>query len=93
MRIANPLSEEEPLLRTTLVPGLLRTLARNVSRVQSGIALFELGSVFLPGLAGRPKAPTLGVDRAPTLDEQKELAAALPDQPLHVAMVLARCAW
>jgi phenylalanyl-tRNA synthetase beta chain len=89
VRIANPLSEEEPLLRTTLVPGLLRTLARNVSRVQSGIGLFELGSVFLPGLAGRPKAPTLGVDRAPTLDEQKELAAALPDQPLHVAVVLA----
>ena len=81
LRIANPLSEQEPLMRTTLLPGMLRTLARNVSRVQSGIGLFEIGSVFLPGVAGRPKAPELGVDRAPTLEEQKALAAALPDQP------------
>jgi phenylalanyl-tRNA synthetase beta chain len=89
LRIANPLSEQEPLMRTTLLPGMLRTLARNVSRVQSGIGLFEIGSVFLPGVAGRPKAPELGVDRAPTLEEQKALAAALPDQPTHVGLVLA----
>ncbi len=88
LRIANPLSEEEPLLRTTLVPGLLRALARNVSRGRSDIGLYELGSVFLPGVAGRPKAPKLGVDRAPTVDELKELEAALPDQPLHVAVVV-----
>ncbi len=88
LRVANPLSEQEPLLRTTLVPGLLRTLARNVSRGQDGIGLFELGSVFLPGVAGRPAAPRLGVDRAPTPDELKELEAALPDQPLHVGVVL-----
>ena len=88
LRIANPLSEEEPLLRTTLVPGLLRALGRNVSRGGSDIGLYELGSVFLPGVAGRPKAPKLGVDRAPTVDELKELEAALPDQPLHVAVVV-----
>ncbi len=89
VRVANPLSEEEPLLRTTLVPGLLRTLARNVSRVQSGIGLFELGSVFLPGPGGRSKAPALGVDRAPTQEEFKQLEAALPAQPLHLGVVLA----
>jgi phenylalanyl-tRNA synthetase beta chain len=88
VRVANPLSEEEPLLRSTLVPGLLRTLARNVSRAQTDVGLFELGSVFLPGLAGRPKAPLLGVDRAPTVDEQKALEAALPDQPLHLGLVV-----
>ncbi len=88
LRVANPLSEQEPLLRTTLVPGLLRTLARNVSRGQDAIGLFELGSVFLPGVAGRPAAPRLGVDRAPTPDELKQLEAALPDQPLHVGVVL-----
>ena len=88
LRLANPLSEEEPLLRTTLVPGLLRTLARNVSRGRTDLGLFELGSVFLPGVAGRPKAPSLGVDRAPTVDELKELEAALPDQPLHVAVAV-----
>ncbi len=89
LRLANPLSEQEPLLRTTLLPGLLRTLARNVGRAQSNIALFEMGSVFLPGVAGRPKAPELGVDRAPSVDELKQLEAALPDQPLHLGVVIA----
>ena len=32
LRLANPLSSEEPLMTTTLLPGLLRTVARNVSR-------------------------------------------------------------
>ncbi len=63
-------------------------MARNVSRGQDAIGLFELGSVFLPGVARRPAAPRLGVDRAPTQEELKELEAALPDQPLHVSVVL-----
>ncbi|MGH3367788.1 MAG: phenylalanine--tRNA ligase subunit beta, partial [Nocardioidaceae bacterium] len=41
LRIANPLSEHEPELRTTVLPGLLRTLARNVGRGQPDLALFE----------------------------------------------------
>ena len=43
LRIANPLSEQEPLLRTTLLPGLLRDLARNVGRGRADLGLFELG--------------------------------------------------
>ncbi|GAA0966741.1 phenylalanine--tRNA ligase subunit beta [Actinocorallia libanotica] len=49
LRLANPLSEDEPLLRTTLLPGLLRTAARNLGRGQSDLALFEIGVVFRPG--------------------------------------------
>ena len=88
MRVSNPLSEELPLLRTTLLPGLLRALARNVSRGQSDVAIFEIGSVFLPSGDGPARAPALGVDRAPTAEELRELDAALPDQPLHLAAVL-----
>lgn len=88
LRIANPLSDEEPLLRTTLLPGLLRTVARNVGRGQADLGLFEMGSVILP--AGEvTAAPRLGVDRRPTDDELKALVAALPDQPLHVGLVVA----
>ncbi len=87
LRLVNPLSEHEPLLRTTLLPGLLRTLARNAGRGQAHVGLFEMGSVFVPGVAGRPKAPELGVDRAPTVEEFKQLEAALPDQPLHLGVV------
>ncbi|WP_461028722.1 phenylalanine--tRNA ligase subunit beta, partial [Streptomyces sparsus] len=52
VRLANPLSEEEPALRTTLLPGLLTTLRRNEGRgsqgSQGGLALFETGLVFRP---------------------------------------------
>ncbi len=89
MRIANPLSDEEPLLRTTMLPGLLKTLARNAGRSQADVGLFELGCVFLPAAGERPKAPKLGVERRPTDDEIKQLEAALPEQPLHLGVVLA----
>ena len=88
VRIANPLSEEEPVLRTTLVPGLLKTLARNVGRGISDVALFEQAPVYLPAPGARP-APILGVDRRPTEEEWEALQTAVPDQPLHTAVVLA----
>jgi phenylalanyl-tRNA synthetase beta chain len=88
VRVANPLSEEEPLLRTTLVPGLLRTLARNVGRGIGDVALFEHAPVYLP-VPGRGSAPILGVDRRPTPEEWERLLAAVPDQPMHVAVALA----
>jgi phenylalanyl-tRNA synthetase beta chain len=88
VRIANPLSEEEPALRTTLLPGLLKTLARNVGRGVNDVALFEQAPVYLPRPGAGP-APILGVDRRPTAEEWQALQAAVPHQPLHVAVVLA----
>ena len=76
------------MLRTTLVPGLLRTLARNAGRGQSDVALFETAPVYLPGAEQR-SAAILGVDRRPSEDEWAELQAAIPDQPLHLAVALA----
>jgi phenylalanyl-tRNA synthetase beta chain len=87
LRVANPLSDKEPELRTTLLPGLLRTLARNVGRGQSDVALSETGTVFRPG--DQPlRAPILGVDRRPTDEELAALEAAVPDQPQHLALVV-----
>ena len=45
--IANPLSEEQSAMRTTLLPGLLATAQYNVARDRSSLALFEIGRVFL----------------------------------------------
>ncbi len=87
--IANPLSEDEPLLRTTLLPGLLRVLARNIGRGFGDVALFETGMVFHPRPGSPAVAPILRVDRAPTVEELGTLHAALPDQPVRVATVLA----
>ncbi len=91
LRLTNPVSEDEPLMRTTLLPGLLRTAVRNAGRGFADLALFEMGLVYLPddGAEGtRRRAPRLRVDRAPTEEEVAELAAALPRQPLRAAAVI-----
>ena len=89
VRLSNPLSDDEPLLRTTLLPGLLRTLNRNIGRGFSDVCLYEFGLVFSPRPGAPAFAPILPVDRGPTVAEVAELEAALPDQPLHVAAVMA----
>ena len=45
VRIANPLKEEEPLLRTTLLPGLFQVASRNAGRGFPDLSLFEIGNV------------------------------------------------
>ncbi|MEU1447255.1 phenylalanine--tRNA ligase subunit beta [Streptomyces mirabilis] len=88
VKLVNPLSDEEPALRTTLLPGLLHALRRNDGRGSHDLALFETGLVFQPQdelrVAGR-----LPVDRRPTDEEIASLTAALPVQPRHAAVVLA----
>jgi phenylalanyl-tRNA synthetase beta chain len=88
-RLVNPIREEEPLLRSTLLPGLLRVLNRNLGRGFADVALFEMGLVLLIRPDGPGVAPIPPVDRAPTPDELATLEAALPDQPRHLAVVLA----
>jgi phenylalanyl-tRNA synthetase beta chain len=89
VKVANPLSEDQPQLRTTLLPGLFRTLVRNIGRGFPDTALFETGQVFLPRPGSPGVAPILATDRGPTEAELATLAAALPDQPPRVAGVLA----
>ncbi|HEX9033033.1 MAG TPA: phenylalanine--tRNA ligase subunit beta [Streptosporangiaceae bacterium] len=43
--LANPIRDEEPQLRTTLLPGLFRVLSRNAGRGFADLALFEIGNV------------------------------------------------
>ncbi|MEU1274511.1 phenylalanine--tRNA ligase subunit beta [Streptomyces sp. NPDC005799] len=88
VKLTNPLSDEEPALRTSLLPGLLGALRRNVGRGSHDLALFETGLVFHPR-AERKVAAALPVDRRPTDEEIAALNAALPVQPRHVAAVLA----
>lgn len=88
VRLANPLSEEEPLLRTTLLGPLLGVLRRNLGRGQRDLALYEIGTVFHPR-AGVGTPPPMGVEHRPSDAEFAVADAALPDQPQHVAVVLA----
>ncbi len=45
--LANPLSEEQSVMRTTLIPGLFQIARINLFREVSNIKIFELGRVFL----------------------------------------------
>jgi phenylalanyl-tRNA synthetase beta chain len=86
--LANPLSSEAPALATTLAPGVLRAVARNVGRGQSSVAVWQVAPVFLVGPDGLPPAPVPPLDRGPTADELRALDAALPDQPRRLAVAL-----
>ncbi|WP_420032698.1 phenylalanine--tRNA ligase subunit beta [Streptomyces sp. cg28] len=88
VELVNPLSDEEPSLRTTLLPGLLGALRRNDGRGSHDLALFETGLVFRP-TGDEHKAVRLPVDRRPSDAEIAELTSALPAQPRRVAVVLA----
>lgn len=46
VELANPLSEEASLMRTSLVPGMLQMLAYNLNRGTEDIRLFESGDIF-----------------------------------------------
>jgi len=87
LRLANPLSAQESCLRTTLLPGLLAALGRNVARGQHDVALYETGVVFQPRSATPTAPPPAGVRPPPEV--LAALDASLPRQPLRAAAVLA----
>jgi phenylalanyl-tRNA synthetase beta chain len=64
--VTNPLVAEESLLRTSLLPGLVRALAYNASHRQLGVWLWEIGHVF--------RRPPAGEELP---DEREMLAVAL----------------
>ncbi|MGV1035645.1 MAG: phenylalanine--tRNA ligase subunit beta [Candidatus Nanopelagicales bacterium] len=85
--LANPLSDEQPGLRTMLLPGLLAVARRNVSRGADSVRVFEVGSVFFPSPGSKP-VERFPVKVRPTADQIAELNQLLPEQPLHVGAVL-----
>jgi phenylalanyl-tRNA synthetase beta chain len=85
--VLNPLEADRPQLATTLLPGLLEALVRNVSRGTVDAALFAIAQVVEPTAETRPVG-LIPTDRRPTDDEIAMLDASLPRQPLHVGVVL-----
>jgi phenylalanyl-tRNA synthetase beta chain len=86
-RIANPMSEEFPLLRVHMVPGLLEVAQRNISRGAKDFAIFEMGSIFRGVQKLVPMiSPALG--HKPSLEGIASIYASLPPQAFHVAGLL-----
>ena len=85
--VLNPLENDRPHLASTLLPGLLEALSRNVSRGAVDTALFAIADIALatPATRAVDRIPT---DRRPTAEEIAGLDGSLPSQPEHVAVVL-----
>jgi phenylalanyl-tRNA synthetase beta chain len=74
IEIANPLVKEESILRTSLLPGLVKALATNAARRNTGVGIWEIGHVFRQ--RDIPPAPPIAGDEA-LPDEREMLAVAL----------------
>jgi phenylalanyl-tRNA synthetase beta chain len=64
VEILNPLSEDQAVLRSSLIPGLLETMQRNIAKQSKNLKLFEIGKTFISN--GRKDLP-----------DESELLAAL----------------
>jgi len=81
--LANPIQEEAGQLRMSLIPGLMETARRNLSRGLTDLALIEHGSVFVSSGSKSPSFPD--TSGRPTKDQISALDAAIPRQPKHLA--------
>ncbi|MGO4958368.1 phenylalanine--tRNA ligase subunit beta [Luteococcus sp. Sow4_B9] len=86
VKLANPLDDTHAHLRPSLLLGLFQAVARNTSRSQEDLALFEAGRVFLKG--DPSPAPRPDVSRRPSDEEIAALEAALPEQPTMLAGIV-----
>lgn len=86
VRLENPIQEESPEMRTSMIPGLLQAAARNISRGLTSGYLYELGSVFI---ANEDSKPAQFPDTAarPTDSQINSLNEQIPSQPEMLAGV------
>ncbi len=57
--LLNPLTEEQSVMRCSLLPGLLENVRRNINHQNTDIRLFETGKVFRPKASGQQPAEEL----------------------------------
>ncbi len=86
--IANPLSDEAPLMRISVLSTMVDALARNISRGTRDVGLFELGLVVAVD-GPRTSAPTEDVGVRPSAETLAAIHAAVPPQPRHLGVLLA----
>ncbi|HWM33622.1 MAG TPA: phenylalanine--tRNA ligase subunit beta, partial [Pseudolysinimonas sp.] len=86
VKLANALDPQAALLRRTLLPGLLDTARRNLSRGLTDLALFEIGTVFRPESGVQPGTDFIPLGAARPDDETlAKLAAGIPPQGWRAA--------
>jgi phenylalanyl-tRNA synthetase beta chain len=86
-KLANPMSDESPLMRVHLVPGLIEVASRNISRGAKDFAIFEMGSIFRGSQVLKP-AISPQLEKRPSPKEIEAIFASIPTQGFHVAGLL-----
>jgi phenylalanyl-tRNA synthetase beta chain len=86
-KVANPMSEEFPLMRVHLVPGLIEVAQRNISRGAKDFAIFEMGSIFRSSQK-LVSAISPEISKRPDQKSIEEIFASVPAQGYHVAGLL-----
>ena len=86
--LVNPLSDEAPVMRTSVLDTLLDTLRRNVARGARDVAVYEIGLVTR-AQQDPTSAPVPGIDERPDDATLAAILGAVPPQPRHAAYAAA----
>lgn len=86
VKIANPLSEKEPFLRPSLLPGLFAAAKRNLGRNNLDLAVFESGTVFTNQKV--QSASKSKISTPPSASELAQLDAMIPQQQKSLAILM-----
>ena len=86
--LANPLSDEAPLMRISVLSTMVDALVRNVARGARDVGLFEIGLVVARD-GEQTSAPTEDVGVQPSPEVLAAIHRAVPRQPRHLAILLA----
>ncbi|MDE0573290.1 phenylalanine--tRNA ligase subunit beta [Demequina sp. B12] len=88
VRLANPLSAEQPLMRTTMLASLVDAVKVNLGRGEQDIAVYELGRAYQASSIGDVHVADLSDGRI-TPEEITRLNEALPGQKRRVGGIMA----
>ena len=87
VKLRNPLADDAPLLRTSVLDTLLDVAARNCARGIPSVAIYEVAKV----VHSQGVVPTglISAEQRPSDEQLAALEAGTPPQPWHVGAVLA----
>ncbi len=88
VRLRNPMSEEQAVMRTHLLTSLLDAADLNARRGTPDVRFFEVGSVYLPWDEDRPRPPGRWDPPAGTPGAAAWADRVLPDERTHVGALL-----
>jgi phenylalanyl-tRNA synthetase beta chain len=88
VRLANPLSDEQPLFRTRVLATMIDAARRNLARGIRDVGLFEIGLV-VDRAGEQRRAPTEHVGVLPAAAVLTAIRNAVPPQPRHLGLLFA----